>query len=170
MFPPSYVFYLWISQRELWRNIFLFFWWLLESTSFDFIVWNPLFLREVGEGGEWITVISIRGRVESTKLKKGWKYGAGAGQLKKGAGIFPIRFFQVLSLFTRKIILLFAKLCYTFEDKFFFFPPKLNLFVCVRKVGVLNETGGGLSAWGWVNCLKDLKMEWNKKNVGKTKI
>ena len=122
MFPPSYVFYLWISQRELWRNIFLFFWWLLESTSFDFIVWTPLFLREVGEGGEWITVTSIRGRVESTKLKKRWKYVAGAGQLKKGAGIFPIRFFQVLSFLQGKIILLFAKLCYTFEDKFFFYP------------------------------------------------
>ena len=87
--------------------------------------------------------------MESTKLKKGWKYGAGAGQLKKGAGIFPIRFFQVLSFLQGKIILLFAKLCYTFEDKF---PPprpkkkKLNLCVCVRKVGVLNETGGGLPA------------------------
>ena len=84
--------------------------------------------------------------MESTKLKKRWKYVAGAGQLKKGAGIFPIQFFQVLSFLQGKIILLFAKLCYTFEDKFFFFPPKLNLCVCVRKVGVLNETGGGLSA------------------------
>ena len=60
--------------------------------------------------------------MESTKLKKRWKYVAGAGQLKKGAGIFPIQFFQVLSFLQGKIILLFAKLCYTFEDKFFFSP------------------------------------------------
>ena len=122
MFPPSYVFYLWISQRELWRNIFLFFWWLLESTSFDFIVWNPLFLREVGEGGEWITVTSIRGRVESTKLKKRWKYVAGAGQLKKGAGIFPIRFFQVLSFLQEKLFYFLQNCVIHLKTKFFFSP------------------------------------------------
>ena len=72
--------------------------------------------------------------MESTKLKKGWKYGAGAGQLKKGAGIFPIRFFQVLSFLQGKIILLFAKLCYTFEDNFFFFLPKTEP-VCMCKEG-----------------------------------
>ena len=71
--------------------------------------------------------------MESTKLKKRWKYVAGAGQLKKGAGIFPIRFFQVLSFLQGKIILLFAKLCYTFEDKFFF-PPKTEP-VCMCKEG-----------------------------------
>ena len=130
MFPPSYVFYLWISQRELWRNIFLFFWWLLESTSFDFIVWNPLFLRE---GGEWITVTSIRGRVESTKLKKRWKYVAGAGQLKKGAGIFPIRFFQVLSFLQEKLFY-FLQNCVIHLKTNFFFPPKTEP-VCMCKEG-----------------------------------
>ena len=67
--------------------------------------------------------------MESTKLKKGWKYGAGAGQLKKGAGIFPIRFFQVLSFLQGKIILLFAKLCYTFEDRF---PPPPQFELDIR--------------------------------------
>ena len=45
----------------------------------------------------------------SEKLKKGWKYGAGKGLFKRGAGSFPIYFVQGLSLlhFTFCIILLY---------------------------------------------------------------
>ena len=49
-----------------------------------------------------------------------WKYGAGAGVLKKGwAGTFPIYFFQGLSFLHLEITLPFAKLCYAFEEKLF---------------------------------------------------
>ena len=44
----------------------------------------------------------------SEKLKKGWKYGAGKGLFKRGAGSFPIYFVQGLSLLHLEIILLFA--------------------------------------------------------------
>ena len=57
-----------------------------------------------------------------TPLKKGWKFGAGVGFLKRGgrgAGIFPISFFQGLSFLHLEIILPFAKLCYAFEGKKF---------------------------------------------------
>ena len=67
---------------------------------------------------------------EYEKLKKGWKYGAGAGLLKRRggglvlkrgeAGAFPIKYFQGLSFLHSEIILLFAKLCYAFEEKLFF--------------------------------------------------
>ena len=49
--------------------------------------------------------------------KRGWKYGAGAGLLKRGAGIFPIYFFKGLSFLHSEITLSFAKLCYAFEEK-----------------------------------------------------
>ena len=83
-----------------------------------------------GEGGE------------SEKLKnRGWKYGAGAGLLKKGGGgwHFSYLVFSRFIIFTfgklrirnfrnlkfkiehLDITLLFAKLCYAFEEKFFFF-------------------------------------------------
>ena len=58
------------------------------------------------------------------KLKKEWKYGAGAGLLKKGvegAGTFLIYFFQGLSFLHLEITFPFAKLCYAFEEKNFFF-------------------------------------------------
>ena len=60
--------------------------------------------------------------MESEKfLKRGWKYGAGAGLLKRGkAGTFPIYFFQGLSFLHLEITLPFAKLCYAFEEKLFF--------------------------------------------------
>ena len=37
-----------------------------------------------------------------------------------GAGSFPILFFQDLSFLHLEITLLFAKLCYAFEEKLFF--------------------------------------------------
>ena len=58
--------------------------------------------------------------VESEKLKKVWKYRAGADLLKRrGAGTFPIYFFQVLSFLHLEITLSFAKLCCPFEEKNF---------------------------------------------------
>ena len=45
------------------------------------------------------------------KFKKGWKYGAGAGLLKRGVGTFPIYFCQGLSCLHLEITLSFAKLC-----------------------------------------------------------
>ena len=57
----------------------------------------------------------------SEKSKKGWKYGAGAGLLKRwGPVTFPIYFFQDLSFLHLEIALPFAKLCYAFEEKLFF--------------------------------------------------
>ena len=52
----------------------------------------------------------------------GWKYGARAGPLKRGggAGTFPIQFFQGLAFLHLEITLLFAELCYAFEEKLFF--------------------------------------------------
>ena len=52
---------------------------------------------------------------ESEKLKKGWKYGPGAGILKRkggGTDTFPILFFQGLSILHLEITLPFAKLLY----------------------------------------------------------
>ena len=46
-----------------------------------------------------------------------------ADLLKRAAGIFPFSFFQGLSVLYLDIILLFAKLFYTFEEKLFFSPP-----------------------------------------------
>ena len=52
--------------------------------------------------------------------KRGWKYGAEAGVLKRrGTGTFPILFFQGLSFLYSEITLNFAKLCYVFEERFF---------------------------------------------------
>ena len=45
-----------------------------------------------------------------------WKYGAGAGLLKRGVGWH----FSYLIL---EITLPFTKLCYVFEEKFFSLPP-----------------------------------------------
>ena len=54
----------------------------------------------------------------------GWKYGAGAGLLKRdgggGAGTFPIEFFQGLSFLHSENNLTFAKVCYAFTEKLFF--------------------------------------------------
>ena len=38
-----------------------------------------------------------------------------------GTGTFPVYFFPGLSFLHLEIILLFAKLCYTFEGELFFF-------------------------------------------------
>ena len=59
---------------------------MIESV-FCVIVWYPLFTEVSGSGdgggGGWGVNLKI--------FKKGWKYGAGAGLLKKGeAGTFPI--------------------------------------------------------------------------------
>ena len=53
---------------------------------------------------------------ESEKIKEGWKYGARAGLLTRGAGFFPISFFQDLSFLHLEITILFAKLHYAFEE------------------------------------------------------
>ena len=47
-------------------------------------------------GGVNFDYLPQRGRNLKFK-KRGWKYGAGAGFLKRGAGTFPIYFFQGLS-------------------------------------------------------------------------
>ena len=56
------------------------------------------------------------------KIKTCWKYGVGAGLLKRGreAGTFLIQFFQTLSFLPLEITLPFAKLYYAFEEKNFF--------------------------------------------------
>ena len=56
--------------------------------------------------------------------KRGWKYGARSGLLKRGGGgggTFSVYFFQGLSFLHLQITLTFAKLCYAFEGKKFFF-------------------------------------------------
>ena len=59
-------------------------------------------------------------RGASEKLKKVWKYRAGADLFKRrGAGTFPFIFFQVLSFLHLEITLSFAKLCCPFEEKNF---------------------------------------------------
>ena len=40
--------------------------------------------------------------------------------VRRGAGTFPMYFFQAFSFLHLEITLLFAKLCYAFEEKFFF--------------------------------------------------
>ena len=56
------------------------------------------------------------------KIKRNWRYGYGKVFLKRGggAGIFPIQFFQGLSLLHLEITLSFAKFCYAVEEKVFF--------------------------------------------------
>ena len=56
---------------------------------------------------------------EGWKIKRRWKYGVGAGLLKRerDAGTFPIQFFQSLSFLPLEITLSFAKSCYAFEKK-----------------------------------------------------
>ena len=95
----------------------------------------------------------------SEKSKKGWKYGTEKGLLKRGTDTFPIPFLQDLFLHL-EIILLFAKLCYRFEEKRFFCHHnimkniilsclKMSLCVCVRKFGCWIRTGGGCLREGW---------------------
>ena len=55
--------------------------------------------------------------------KRGWRYGVGAGLLKREeAGTFSISFFQDLSFLHIEITLPLAKFCYAFEEKSFFSP------------------------------------------------
>ena len=51
------------------------------------------------------------------------KYGAGASLCKKGAGTFPISFFQGLSFLHIEVILHFVKLCSHLKKNHFFLPP-----------------------------------------------
>ena len=64
----------------------------LEILSFFILLWMFEDLRKI------------------EKFKKGWKYGAGAGLLKRGVGTFPIYFCQGLSCLHLEITLSFAKL------------------------------------------------------------
>ena len=122
-------------------------------------------------------------------LKRRWKYGEGAGLLKKrGAGTFP---FQGLSFLHLDINLLFAKLCYAFEEKLFFSAtiilwkkshskssknePEMKLIfdICLNPLIMCKEgwcVGLGQEgvAVGWGNYLKYLKRGWNRKE-GKRK-
>ena len=52
----------------------------------------------------------------SEKLKKGWKFGVGSGLLKRRGLALPSYFFSRFIIFM-EITLLFAKLCYAFEEK-----------------------------------------------------
>ena len=96
--------------------------------------------------------------------------------------LFLFNFFKVYRSFLHlEIILLFAKLCYTFEEKVFLSATiilwkkvilsciKINLCVCLRKVGVSVRAGRVLSAWRWRNCLKHLKRGWNRKEGRRNK-
>ena len=76
-----------------------------------------LFVRE----GGWI-LIDSRGEGDLKNWKRWWKYGAEEGLLEDwgGAGTFSTWFFRGLSFLHLEIILLIAKLCYTFEEKLFF--------------------------------------------------
>ena len=57
------------------------------------------------------------------KLKKGWKYGAETGLLKKRGGwhFSYLIFWRFIIFLHSEITLPFAKLCHTFEEKIFFF-------------------------------------------------
>ena len=94
--------------------------------------------------------------------KRGWG---------RGADNFPIWFFQGCYFKHLEIILLFAKLCHTFEEKLFvsaiaFFWKKvilsclkMNLCLSVRKLGVwLGQDKGCLSEGG--------ETVWNALKVG----
>ena len=79
---------------------------------------------------EGANVITSTGGGEGLKNKKEeWKYGAGASLLKRGH--FPYLIFSRFIIFTFRnyltlckiVLYTFAKLCYAFEEKFFFLPP-----------------------------------------------
>ena len=85
-------------------------------------------------------ISSTTGWWRDWKIKKGWKYGVGAGLLKSGHFSYFIfsRFiiFTFRNYFTLcKIVLYtFAKLSYAFEENCFFLPPyfwEKNLFKVV---------------------------------------
>ena len=97
-----------IFLKTFWRNTVWCFTETFRTHSLD-----PHFLKG---GGENFDYLPRRG--DSKKLKKGWKYGAGASQ--GGTDTFPIYFFQSLSFLHLEITLPFAKLCYAFEEKIFF--------------------------------------------------
>ena len=72
--------------------------------------------------------MTIDKNLKSKKLKKGsgWKYGAGAGVFERGDWHFPYLIFSRFIIFTfRNYFLPFAKLCYAFAKKnYFFLPPE----------------------------------------------
>ena len=84
----------------------------------DSIVWTPppyIFKR-----GQEVNFNYLLQRGESEKLKKkGGSMVQGQVFLKRGAGTFPISFFQGLSFLHLEITLPFAKLCYAFKEKLF---------------------------------------------------
>ena len=74
----------------------------------------PPFLFKGGEGG-YVNFDYLPRRGRTWKIKRGgWMYGAGAGLLKREGWHFSYL------IFSRFIILNFAKLCYAFEQKLFF--------------------------------------------------
>ena len=84
-----------------------------------------LFFKGRGEGGSKFYYLHQRGEGQKNK-KKGWKYGAGAGLLKK----VVLFLFNFLGSYLRLEIILckivwytFAKSCYAFEENYFFLPP-----------------------------------------------
>ena len=88
------------------------------------IVWTspppPVFLK----GGSKFWLPPLDGGIWKIK-KRGWKYGVGAGLLKRGAWHFSYLSFWRFVIFTIpftlcKITLPFAKSCYPFEEKLFF--------------------------------------------------
>ena len=90
-----------------------------EDPIWVFICWAPPFCKGGGRG--WI-LIDSRGEGNLKNWKRWWKYGAEEGLLEDwgGAGTFSTWFFRGLSFLHLEIILLIAKLCYTFEEKLFF--------------------------------------------------
>ena len=67
--------------------------------------------------------LPLRGGGEYEKLKNGVEVWCRGQVLLKGAGwtLFLFNFFQGLSFLHLEITLPFAKLCYAFEEKLFFF-------------------------------------------------
>ena len=78
--------------------------------------------------GEVNLIAFPRGGESEKSNKRGWKYGTGAGLLKKGGGLalFLFNFFKVITL-------PFAKLSYAFEQKLFF-----SATIILRKKVILN--------------------------------
>ena len=70
-----------------------------------------------GGGGVNFDYLPRSGRNLKFK-KRGWKYGTGAGFLKRGTDTFPIYFFQGLLFLHLEIGILYplAKLCYAYDE------------------------------------------------------
>ena len=95
---------------------------LLFLSSIQMIIfWSPSFLKGEKVNFDYLS----QSREGPEKLKKGLKYGAGAGLLKKGVVVtfFLFNIFQSLSFLELEITLSLTKLYYVFEEKLFLLSP-----------------------------------------------